>query len=247
MKNAERWQPSKVLQLGSGRYVPNPRYVTLGSRHIVRLIAGEYARVITGHARGRLLDCGCGDVPYYGMYKDLVSDTLCIDWGPGVHGKEHVDREVDLNQLLPLETGSFDTVLLADVLEHIQVPDQLVRELARVLAPGGKLIMMVPFFYQVHEPPHDYNRYTRFALERMCKEAGLEVVELTPYGGYPDVLLDLFNKGLAKLGPLCHLFLATTAFTVRTSWIDGWRRDTAERFPLGYSVVARKRGPDALP
>lgn len=241
MKNADRWQPSKVLRLPkSGRYVPNPAYVTLGSRHIVRLLAAEYARVITSHARGRLLDCGCGDVPYYGMYRDLVSETLCIDWGEGVHGREHVDREVDLNQDLPLPSASFDTVLLADVLEHIRAPERLMSELARVLAPQGKLLMMVPFFYQVHEPPHDYYRYTRFALERMCHQAGLEVVELTPYGGYPDVLLDLLNKGLAKLGPICHAFLATTTFTVRSPWVERWRRSTGERFPLGYCVVAAK-------
>lgn len=241
MKNPERWQPSKVLQLPkSGRYVPNPAYVTLGSRHIVRLLAAEYARVITAHARGRLLDCGCGDVPYYGMYRELVTETLCIDWGEGVHGREHVDREVDLNRELPLDSASFDTVLLADVLEHIRVPERLIEELARVLAPSGKLLMMVPFFYQVHEPPHDYYRYTRFALEKMCREAGLEIVELVPYGGYPDVLLDLLNKGLAKLGPICHAFLAATSFSVRSGWVGRWRRDTAERFPLGYCVVARK-------
>jgi SAM-dependent methyltransferase len=241
MRNADRWQPSKVLQLPrSGRYVPNPSYVTLGSRHIVRLLALEYERVIKAHARGRLLDCGCGDVPYYGMYRDLVSDVLCVDWGSGVHGREHVDQEIDLNQELPLPSGAFDTVLLADVLEHIQAPERLISELSRVLAPGGKLLMMVPFFYQVHEPPHDYFRYTRFALQRLCEQAGLIVDELKPYGGYPDVMLDLLNKGLAKLGPICHAFLATTAFTVQSPLIRRWRESTGERFPLGYCVVARK-------
>lgn len=242
MKNPELWQPSKVLwQSRSRRYVPNPRYVALGSRHIVRLLAVEYARVITAHARGRMLDCGCGDVPYYGMYRDLVSETLCIDWGQGVHGKVHVDRDVDLNQTLPMASESFDTVLLADVLEHIAAPEHLVAELVRVLAPEGKLLAMVPFFYQVHEPPHDYYRYTRFALERMCGDAGLTLIELKPYGGYPDVLLDLFNKGLAPLGPICHAFLAATSFTVKNPWIARWRQRTAERFPLGYCLVAAKR------
>lgn len=241
MRNTEAWQPSKVLQQPrSGHYVPNPRYVTLGSHHIVRLLAIEYARVITAHSRGRLLDCGCGDVPYYSMYRDLVSETLCIDWGEGVHGKEHVDHEVDLNQTLPLPSESFDTVLLADVLEHIAVPERLIAELARVLAPQGKLLVMVPFFYQVHEPPHDYYRYTRFSLERLCREAGLTVIELEPYGGYPDVLLDLFNKGLAKLGPICHAYLTVTRFAVRNPWIVRWRQRTAERFPLGYCLVASK-------
>jgi len=239
MKNPEQWQPSKLVLRGD-QYQPNPSYVTLGSRHIVRLLAAEYARVITTHARGRLLDCGCGDVPYYGMYRELASEVVCIDWGNSPHGRDHVDREVDLNQDLPLPDESFDTVLLADVLEHIKAPQRLLGEIARVLAPSGKLLLMVPFFYQVHEPPHDYFRYTRFGLEQLCAQAGLTVVELRPYGGYPDVLLDLFNKGLAKLPPLCHLFLAATSFSVRNPLIASWRHRTAERFPLGYCVVATK-------
>ena len=99
---------------------------------------------------------------------------------------------------------------------------------------------MVPFLYQVHEAPHDYYRYTRHALERLVSDAGLRMVELSPYGGYPDVLCDLLNKALASVPPLCHLFLALASWASRRRLYRRWSSGTAERFPLGYCLVAEK-------
>lgn len=241
MQNAERWVPSKIVYDDSaGRYVPNPEYVALGSLPMVHALAEAYARVIADHARGKLLDCGCGDVPYYGIYQSRVQAVTCIDWRASVHGKTHIDQEVDLNGALPFAAGSFDTVLLADVLEHLAEPTRLLAELARVLAPGGKLLVMVPFLYNIHEQPHDYYRYTRFALERLLSGADLRQVELFAFGGYPDVLLDLLAKGLSPNRLLCRAFLFCVLWSMRTSPYQRWRAKTRERFPLGYCCVAQK-------
>ena len=220
--------------MGAGPAVPP------GEDPFMRTIAPAYERVITAHARGRLLDCGCGDVPYYAMYRPHVSEVTCVDWGGSLNGRQHVDVDVDLNGALPFEDARFDTVLLADVLEHIAEPHALIAEIARVLAPGGKLIAMVPFFYPVHEAPHDHYRYTRFALERMCERAGLKVTELAPYGGYPDVLLDVVNKGLESWPLACRAFLALSGWWSRSGLIERWRAQSRERFPLGYCLVASK-------
>jgi hypothetical protein len=116
----------------------------------------------------------------------------------------------------------------------------LIGEIARVLAPGGACILMVPFLYHLHETPHDYYRYTRFGLDGLARDAGLIVEELAPYGGYPDVVLDLLNKGLAPLAPVCKLFIAATEWITVTGAWRAWRARTAERFPLGYCMLARK-------
>jgi SAM-dependent methyltransferase len=241
MKSPETWQQSKVVYSArTGRYLPNPDYVLLGSRYLVRLIGTAYERVIRAHARGRLLDLGCGDVPYYAMYREQVSDVFCVDWSASTHGRQHIDLEANLNDALPLADQSFDTVLLADVLEHIHEPERLLAEIRRLLVPSGKLLCMTPFLYQVHEGPHDYYRYTRFALERLCTRAGLCVVELTPYGGYPDVAIDLISKGLAYVPPLCQLLLAITPLLTSNALFRRWRAGSAERFPLGYCLVAER-------
>ena len=243
MRHPEEWRPSKLIwNPGRHRYEANPAYVRLGSRFAVDQMAGPYARVIQTHARGRLLDCGCGDVPYYGLYRERVTEAMCVDWQASGHGRAHVDQEVDLTQPLPFGPARFETVLLADVLEHIPEPHHLLGEIARVLSPAGKVIVLVPFLYWIHEAPHDYYRYTEFALQRLCRNGGLEMVEIEPYGGYPDVVLDLLGKGLEASPPLCRAFLAGARWCSRTRVYDRWRQKTKQRFPLGYCAVAQKPG-----
>jgi hypothetical protein len=92
----------------------------------------------------------------------------------------------------------------------------------------------------LHETPHDYYRYTEFALRKICADNQLEVVELQAYGGYLEVLFDLLSKGLGKSKGLSRIFQPIA------KWIVGWKisqkiqRKTSARFPLGYVVVARK-------
>lgn len=209
------------------------------------LIAQAYERAIRAHARGRLLDMGCGHVPLYGVYRDLVKENICVDWANTLHSNIHVDHEVDLAGKLPFEDGTFDTILLTDVLEHLAEPVRATGEAARLLHSGGKLIIGVPFFYLVHEAPHDYHRYTEFALRRMCEINGLTVVELEAYGGFSEILLDLTGKGLEHLpNPLPVLLrpLHRVACVINRAPLIRKFSDRSKRaFPLGYVVVAEKR------
>jgi len=168
LRNEASWVPSKlVFDERRLRYVPHPTGVSLGSRLAVGAQAAPYEKLLRENARGRMLDCGCGKVPFYQMYREHISALTCIDW----NDTGHSDLTVDLSGPLPFESGSFDTVLLSDVLEHIARPEGLINELARVLAPSGSLILTVPFLYHVHEAPHDYHRYTRFALQKLCDDS----------------------------------------------------------------------------
>ncbi|MBM4364409.1 MAG: methyltransferase domain-containing protein [Deltaproteobacteria bacterium] len=241
MKHPELWRPTKIVYDPARRaHVANPSYVGPGSVLAVDRMARSYERVIARHATGRLLDCGCGDVPYYGLYRDLVTETTCIDWAFGPHGHLHVDQQVDLNGPLPFEAERFETVLLADVLEHVAAPWQLMGEIGRVLAPGGKAIVMVPFLYGLHERPHDYYRYTEFALRHLSEGAGLHPLEVEPYGGQPDVLLDLVSKGLARSKTLGGAFFRAARRVTGAGALERWREKTGRAFPLGYCVVAEK-------
>jgi SAM-dependent methyltransferase len=241
VRQPELWKPSKFLrEPQSGRYVPNPAYVGRGSRFVCSLFIDEYVRLIRKHASGVLLDCGCGDVPYYDIYRDKVTDTVCIDWEETHHGSDHVDQYVDLNGPLPFSDGTFDTVLLMDVLEHIARPDALIAELARVLRPGGVLLAGTPFLYWLHEQPHDYYRYTEFALRRFCAENGFVVLELEPYGSYPDVVLDLLNKRCVPNESAARVFLAFCRLVTHRSPYRRLRAATRATFPLGYCLAAGK-------
>lgn len=195
MKNESTWQPSKYELVGGQlRGSRDPKEVAVSSRLHVDLVAAGLQQALLAHGRGRLLDLGCGKVPLYALYRPLASSITCADWPNSFHPLAHIDQPCDLLQPLPFDDGSFDTIVLTDVIEHIPTPQNLLRELQRILATGGSVVGSVPFLYRLHEEPYDYFRYTAHALQRLAGEAGLQVTLLRPYGAGLDVVCDLLAK-----------------------------------------------------
>lgn len=244
MRNLREWEPTRFVRGARGwRASRDPAQMGVGSRFAADRAVRAYEPLLRMHARGRLLDLGCGPAPLFGIYGGQIRACTCVDWPRSGYGSRHVDAFADLSRPLPIRTAAFDTVLLTDVLEHIARPEALMQEIARVLAPDGRLVLTTPFLYGLHEQPHDYYRFTEFALRRFCAESGLEVVSLAPYGGATDVVLDLIAKHLAFSARLATL--ATTAGRLLTRPFRHLARRTAARFPLGYCLVARR--PSASP
>jgi SAM-dependent methyltransferase len=76
---------------------------------------------------------------------------------------------------IPLQDGSVQNVLCTQVLEHVFQPDPFLAEVYRVLAPGGSLLLTVPFVWDEHEQPYDYARYSSFGLRHLARKHGFEV------------------------------------------------------------------------
>jgi SAM-dependent methyltransferase len=244
MKNRAAWKPTRVLRQGAGFGVSgDPNAVAIASRLVFTLALRYYEKAIRQHARGRLLDLGCGYVPYLEIYSGLVEENVCLDWENSFHKSPFLDLTADLNNPIPLPDESFDTVLVTDVLEHISEPQRLVREIGRLLRNNGKAIIGVPFLYWLHEEPFDYQRYSGYGLKHLCEQAGLQIVSLETYGGAPEVLMDILGKTLtflpgfsALLRPYCWLCLLVE----RSQLISRVSKATAPALPLGYCVVAQK-------
>ena len=81
---------------------------------------------------------------------------------------------------LPFRSKTIDACLLLDVLEHVRYPDAALDEAARVLRPGGHLVVTIPFLYPIHDAPHDYQRYTRHGLERLLHDRGFRLERMAP-------------------------------------------------------------------
>jgi SAM-dependent methyltransferase len=84
-----------------------------------------------------------------------------------------VDVAADAEQL-PFPGGIFQRVECDAVLEHVRHPEQVMREIRRVLAPGGYAHLVTPFCHPFHEYPKDYRRFTLDGLKELA--AGLEPV-----------------------------------------------------------------------
>jgi SAM-dependent methyltransferase len=241
MKNEKLWRPSKYV-LGRNGIGASPS-APIASRLVIRLVGNFVASALRSHARLRLLDLGCGSAPFYAVYRPLVSDVTCVDWGNSLHSIDHLDFQHDLAEPLPFADGSFETILLTDVLEHLPEPERLWSEVARLLVPGGKLILNVPFLYRLHEVPHDYFRYTEYALQRFAGRAGLRVVELHRIGGAVDVLADLSAKvivGLPLGKPVSVAIQGLAVALGRTKLGLRFRISSSKATPLGYGMVVQK-------
>jgi SAM-dependent methyltransferase len=195
MKNISRWHPTKY-EIRNGRLCASrdAKHLAVGSRLIADLVAMFYEKHIPRYVHGVLCDLGCGYAPLYLMYKDYAEEVVLCDWENSLHKNENIDFECDLNQALPFEDCSFDTILLSDVLEHIYEPKSLLSEISRCLRTGGNLMLNVPFYYWLHEEPHDYYRYTYYALRRMIETCGLELRYFEGIGGAREVVVDVVSK-----------------------------------------------------
>lgn len=246
MRNKEKWTPNKFVYVkGKLRASRDSNEVGVSSRLIADIVAGLYDEHIKEFAKGKLLDLGCGKVPFYEAYKEYVTENICIDWENSLHKNEYLDFNCDLTKPLPFEDEEFDTIILSDVLEHIPEPLQLFKEMSRILSKQGKILLNIPFYYWIHEQPHDYYRYTEFALKRFVESSGLNVELLIPVGGAPEVLTDIFVKTLLyyfpKAGrPLAAFAQWTTSAFIRTKLGKKTTRKTGRMFPLGYFLVAGK-------
>jgi SAM-dependent methyltransferase len=165
-------------------------------------------RRVAPRARGRLLDVGCGDKPFESIFRPFVTEYVGVEHretfeltkasGPELGGSKRPGPDVLYSgDRMPFPDRSFDTVLSVQVLEHTPQPGLLVREMARVLADDGILILMAPFQFRLHEQPHDYFRYSPHGLRQLCAEAGLEVTHVEQQGSLWSLLGHKLNSYLA--------------------------------------------------
>ncbi len=210
---------------------------------------------LAGHVdvlTGRLLDAGCGNQPFREWYTPHVDEVLCLDAAP----LEGVDV-VGFADALPFADETFDTLLVTEVLEHVGDAEVAVREIHRVLRPGGHALITVPYLYPTHEAPYDFRRFTHFGLRALLERHGLEVVALDAKGGGLLLLAHLFvlsvvtgiDGAWSKLGgrrpltgnrvlrPVLAWPQEMAGHRIRAS--EGVR-GSATRTSLGYMALARR-------
>jgi len=92
--------------------------------------------------------------------------------------KEHYPNINALMEKIPIRSNTFQTVLSYFVVEHVKNPRDHIKELARILKPGGYLILGGPGdVYPSHRVPYNYFNVIRFGYYEMFKENNLELIE----------------------------------------------------------------------
>src|SRR5438046_2787234 len=119
-----------------------------------KLYADYHRRMLSRCGEGPILDIGGGTA----NIKDIRKDVISIDILPF----PGIDVTCDAHQM-PFRDGYFAGIVMLDVLHHLGRPVSFLQEAARVLRPGGKLIMIepgmspvsYPFYRHIHEEPAD--------------------------------------------------------------------------------------------
>ena len=138
-------------------------------------------------ATSRVLDVGAGSAPYREFFSHcryFVQDFAQLDPSQLLHGAYGDVDYVSDAASIPVDAGSFDAVICTEVLEHVGEPIKVVKEISRVLRPGGKLILTAPLGSGIHQEPfHFYGGFTPYWYERFLAQAGFEDIHVEPNAG----------------------------------------------------------------
>ena len=144
-------------------------------------------RFVENVARGlpagsSILDAGAGESVYKKYFSHCNYKAIDLAVGESRWNYANLDYVGSLHEM-PIEDDLFDAVLCTQVLEHLEWPRESVKEMHRVLKPGGKLYMTVPMAQNEHQVPYDFFRYTSYGIESICKHAGFREIKITSFGG----------------------------------------------------------------
>lgn len=147
MRNVVRWS-KRLSRKGLYEFLGREFSNIQTSQKVLSIGAGgEVNELLQQHSRQQEFSVTSFDIDE-AYTPDLLGDICTFDFGQ----------------------RSFDVIVLSEVLEHVHSPHLAIKNIYGVLAPGGQLILTVPFIFPIHERPRDYFRYTRYGLELLLKE-----------------------------------------------------------------------------
>lgn len=154
-----------------------------------RLLASikEYSLLLNG----KLLDFGCGSKPYRSLFK--CEEYIGLDFES--LGHPHNNEEIDIyydGKTIPFSNNTFDAVFSSEVFEHIFNLENILKEINRVLKPGGKLLITCPFCFPEHEIPNDFARYTSFAIQDLLKRNNFDIQVYEKTGNTVEAIFQLW-------------------------------------------------------
>jgi SAM-dependent methyltransferase len=192
----------------------------------------------------RVLDVGAGEQPYRELFEHV--DYRTTDWANSVHpGARRVDYIAPAHDL-PIPDSTFDTVLSTQVLEHVAEPAGVLRELHRVLRPGGRVFVTLPLAWELHEEPFDFYRYTRYGISHLMRTAGFTSIDARPRNDCFTTIAQLMRNAFGAMGRApdgldAKRDQAGQTMLQMADVVQSFAYlDTRWSLPLGYAVRARR-------
>jgi predicted SAM-dependent methyltransferase len=147
---------------------------------------------------------------------------------------------------VPVNDETFDTVVITEVLEHLERPEDTLNEIFRILRKKGRLIASMPFLYKIHSDPFDFQRWTPEKIRLEFAKAGFELIQIRTMGGFFAVVYDLTHAFLVDedgkmsfMRRIIHKFLMPFLAMIFRR-LDSYFSSIHGKITTGFYIVADK-------
>lgn len=203
----------KPAQIVENNFTDVPFTLDNLDRYVIRTAILNCLNQYIPQFHGALLDMGCGKMPYRQLISEnsSITEYVGLDIESAIEYDEQVKPDYTWDGVkMPFNDESFQCVIATEVLEHCPFPDITLNEAWRVLKPGGLFFFTTPFFWNLHEIPHDEYRFTPYSLARHLKNSGFSEIEIKASGGWHTSLAQMLGLWVrrSKLPPTKRKYLS---------------------------------------
>jgi SAM-dependent methyltransferase len=213
------------------------RNYVLSFEHSIEQSVAAFAADLPHGAR--VLDAGAGEGNYAALFPNHRYCGVDLAIGEAKWNYGGLDAIADLVSL-PFADECFDGCANIVTLEHVREPALVLTEISRTLKCGGRLLLVVPQDWEVHQAPHDYFRFTRHGVRYLLENAGFTDIDIQTGGGFFRLLSRRLLTALQFFPPIfllpAALFLVPPALVL--PMFDFLDREHS--FTLGYICTATK-------
>jgi len=167
----------------------------------------------------KILDAGAGEL----QYKKFCDHLVYVSQDFGQYSGEGDGNGLQMNTWdnsrldivsditsIPVPDQSFDTILCVEVLEHIPDPMKAIQEFARIIKPGGVLVLTAPFCSLTHFAPFFfYTGYSKYWYEKILPENGFTITEIDYNGNFFDYLI----QEMKRVFQMGHIYVKGNFFS----------------------------------
>ncbi len=203
-----------------------------------RSYAGKYSSLLKQHGPDKVV-VNLGSGPTRPLKRGDIINIDCFAF-------DEVDIVADARDL-PIESDTVDLMINNGLIEHTDSPQCVVREMSRVLRPGGVVFCFLPFMQPYHAAPDDYYRWTIPGIRSLFHGFGDIEIEIAagPTSGMLWVLQEwlaiLLSFGSRTLHDAILIILMVLTAPVKLLDIPLVHFPHADKIASGFHVTARKK------
>ncbi len=207
-----------------------------------RKLIDNTLQINSHYYKGIVLDIGGRNRGDFIKPKSKVLKWIFAD----INSAHNPDVILDVMNMKDISDCSIDVINATELFEHVKEPEVGIRECYRTLKINGVMVITMPFLYQVHGDPFDFQRWTADKWEFVLKKNGFNIEKLESMGGFLSVLAGMlytFGKEI-KLRPVRWFYypiILLLGIMTNLDNLEFFKKGALKNFTTGYFIIARKQ------